>query len=215
LDLQKAATAKFDLSEDNPTAVKLLVQYMYEEEYTPELPDGTTSMGVRTFLSLKQGLKINKEYHYKFPHTCKSECPSPDHNVCPHHECWPKSCGEQCLDFVCNQCCLTFGPVPSGDASQMLLHARLYELGDKYDVVGLKDLAREKFYRACAVYWDSEHFAAAAYHAFSTTPENDKGLRDIVISTILSHMALLNKPAVKELLDELEMSVHELAQNVS
>ena len=85
---------------------------------------------------------------------------------------------------------------------QMLLHAKMYELGDKYDVVGLKELAREKFQIWCERYWDEEDFAAAARCAFSTTPDKDAGLRDVVVRTVSGHIDLLNKPAVAAILNE-------------
>lgn len=78
----------------------------------------------------------------------------------------------------------------------------MYEIGDKYAVTGLKQLAREKFFRAACSFWDSDDFAPAAHHAFSTTPEHDKGLRDIVKNTISQHMSLLNKPGIEILCTE-------------
>jgi hypothetical protein len=78
----------------------------------------------------------------------------------------------------------------------------MYEIVDKYLVVGLKDLARAKFDRACAKYWDDELFAPAAHHVLSTTPEYDKGLRDVVSRVISEHIVLLNKPSVEALLEE-------------
>jgi hypothetical protein len=78
----------------------------------------------------------------------------------------------------------------------------MYEIGDKYDVLGLKQLSLAKFSLACDEHWNSDQFAPAAHHAFSTTPEDDKGLRDIVTKTIADHMKLLKKPAVEALLNE-------------
>lgn len=83
-----------------------------------------------------------------------------------------------------------------------MLHAQMYEVGDKYDVTGLKELAREKFLRACVEYWDDDRFAAAANYAFTTTPEDDRGLRDVVSNIISQHMDLLEKSAVEALLTE-------------
>jgi hypothetical protein len=148
------------------------------------------------------GVKLSG-YHYVFPHTCKSGCPPPQYNVCPHHQCLPETCKDSCVGFVCKFCCPDFVlPPAEGDASQLLLHAKMYEIADKYDVVGLKELAREKFLRACAVYWDDEHFAPAAYYAFSTTMDDDMSLRDIVGKVISEHILMLNKPAVLALLHE-------------
>ncbi|KAF2134918.1 hypothetical protein P153DRAFT_279961, partial [Dothidotthia symphoricarpi CBS 119687] len=190
----EAAESKVDLPEDEPPDVKLLIQYMYESEYEPTLESMTEQ------LSTFQGVK-KLGYHYQFPHTCTPpNCPD-EYMVCPHHECRPNSCNENCVKFVCAMCCQSTTAKP-GSASQILLHAKMYEFADKYDVSGLKELAREKFSSACLRYWDSDYFAPAAHHAFSTTPEEDKGLRDIVISTVSNHMDVLNKPAMEAVLNE-------------
>ena len=79
----------------------------------------------------------------------------------------------------------------------------MYEIADKYDVVGLKGLVAEKFSRACQHFWNDAVFAAAAHHVFTTTPDHDKGLRDIVSKTISQHMPeLVKKPEVEALLTE-------------
>jgi hypothetical protein len=56
----------------------------------------------------------------------------------------------------------------------MMLHSQMYEVADKYDVPGLKELAKKKFSLACAVFWDSGEFAVAAEHAYTTTMEDDE-----------------------------------------
>jgi hypothetical protein len=84
----------------------------------------------------------------------------------------------------------------------MVLHAKLYKLGDKYNVLGLKDLSRRKFLRACVKYWNHDQLPTAADYAFTTTTEDDKGLWEITCNLISLHMELLNKPAVEALLHE-------------
>jgi hypothetical protein len=76
----------------------------------------------------------------------------------------------------------------------------MYELADKYEVVGLKELAKEKFSRGCKRFWDTPDFPIAAFHAFSTTPEEDKGLRDCVSRSIATNMQLVRKPKIRALL---------------
>jgi hypothetical protein len=78
----------------------------------------------------------------------------------------------------------------------------MYEVGDKYDVVGLKQLACEKFSGVCSEHWDSTEFAPAAHYAFSTTLENDTGLTRVIIRTVSENINLLNKPEVEALLNE-------------
>ena len=89
-----------------------------------------------------------------------------------------------------------------GSANQLLLHAKMYQIADKYDVDGLKDVAEEKFCRACHHFWNDPCFPVAAHHAFSSTLDNDKSPRNIVSSTISKHMELVDKPEIKALMIE-------------
>jgi hypothetical protein len=78
----------------------------------------------------------------------------------------------------------------------------MYEIADKYDVEGLKELAHEKFKLSCNTFWDDDTFSIAAHYAFCTTMADDKGLRDIVSSTISEHMELIQKAEIQTLLAE-------------
>ena len=177
--------------------MKLLLQFFYEGEYNPLLPSPD-----RTDLDEagKPKLTVLRKpgYHYDFPHTCKPHCPEPAYMVCPHHHCTPKRCGEKCINFICKDC--TNAVPPDGDADQLLIHAMMYELADKYDVAGLRHLAEEKFYRSCAAFWNTEQFAIAAEHALISTPESDTGLRQVLCQTITTHIKLLNVPSIVTLL---------------
>jgi hypothetical protein len=212
---QDPETKSIDLPEDEPLVVKLMIQYFYEGEYDPKLPDGGCMDMVKARLPVPPSTTPKKRvgghggytFTYGFPHSCSrnhyGDC---DIAVCPHHICGIQ-CDTNCREFTCRHCDPGPAPAPThppaqGGASQLLLHAKLYEIADKYDVSGLKELAREKFLRACTQFWSSELFAPAAHYAFSTTPEKDKGLRDVISNIISQHMTLLNKPAVEALLTE-------------
>lgn len=78
----------------------------------------------------------------------------------------------------------------------------MYELADKYNIVGLKELSKGKFEIGCSAFWDTDTFPVAAQYAFSTTVEEDKGLRDIVIFTIATRPQLIKKPEIQVLLKE-------------
>lgn len=175
------------MPDDDREAVKLLVQYLYEADYEPKISDALVG-------------KIYKAsgFSYGFPHNCHScELYYPDRNICPHHTCG-QHCDYDCHAFACKICT----PLIEGSASQLLTHAQLYELADKYSVVGLKALCQEKFKRACLHFWNDENFSVAANYVFSTTPDHEKGLRDIVSTTISKHMILLKKPEIEALMTE-------------
>jgi len=140
----------------------------------------------------------------EFPHTCAAynsynqrQCRN---TICPHHVCC-SSCSGNCSDFTCNICS---PPLPSldGTADQILTHAKMYEIGEKYEVMGLKELSQQKFSRACEHFWNDPKFSIAAYHAFSTTPDHDKGLRDLVSKAISKHLELVEKPEIEAVLTE-------------
>ncbi|KAH7366587.1 hypothetical protein BKA66DRAFT_193310 [Pyrenochaeta sp. MPI-SDFR-AT-0127] len=192
---KEAAEAKIDLPEDEPAVVKLLIQFLYEGEYEPKLPDSEYRKADGSYTVTAP--KVSR-FHYQFPHTCRRGCPAPDYDVCPHHSCKHDTCKEKCENFICAVC--TAPPPPDGGAAQLLLHAQLYESGDKYDIPALKHLAREKFDRAAKSFWNADEFSHAVEHACLTTPESDFGLRDIIINTISAHIELLNKPSIIQLL---------------
>ncbi|KAF2279791.1 uncharacterized protein EI97DRAFT_482573 [Westerdykella ornata] len=81
-----------------------------------------------------------------------------------------------CGDGKCSYKCAAFicrECVPLPEMG-LLTHSKLYKMGDKY-----------------------------AHHAFTSTPEHDKGLRDIVSRTISSHRSLMKKPEIEALMLEL------------
>jgi hypothetical protein len=141
-------------------------------------------------------------YIYEFPHTCAQYSVScGKFCICPHHICGV-DCNVNCKGFVCNKCARPELRKTDGPASQLLTHAKMYEIAERYDVVGLKDLAREKFKLGCRTFWDDDAFSTAAHYAFCSTMEDDKGLRDVVSSTISEHIGLIHKAEVQTLLAE-------------
>ena len=105
---------------------------LYEAEYDPTLPN----------------LSIDGIPAQTVPQSCVSE--TDDDSSCrylwerrtvgPHHHCGG-DCSYKCEAFVCNKCLAI--------TDKMLLHAKTYEMADKYDVVGLKAICIEKHKRAC------------------------------------------------------------------
>lgn len=86
----------------------------------------------------------------------------------------------------------------------MLLHAKMYEMGDEYHVEGVRILSGKNFTVACTTRWDTDEFPQAAHYAISTTLETDRGLRDTVCRIIAKNTDLLNKHAIEILLTEVD-----------
>jgi hypothetical protein len=207
---KEAKSGVIDLPEDEPEVIRLLIQYLYEAEYNPVLPTG-----VQGEISVATPPR-DAGYHYDFPHSCRGanrvvnntvlSVSCTKRTVCPHHACGA-ACRFDCHYFSCEICTAPSSlppslPLPAGTAEDLLLHAKMYEVADKYDIPDLKDLAKAKFEASCRHFWDTPSFAIAARHAFSTTVEDDRGLRDIVSATISEHLELMHDLEVGAVMDE-------------
>ncbi|KAB5531395.1 hypothetical protein GE09DRAFT_1146941 [Coniochaeta sp. 2T2.1] len=64
--------------------------------------------------------------------------------------------------------------------SNLVIHSRVYALGEKYAVEGLMAVALAKFVSEAKVHWESKDFLQAVEYIYSATPEHDRGLRDAV-----------------------------------
>lgn len=76
--------------------------------------------------------------------------------------------------------------------SHLLLHTRVYELAEKYDIPSLKQLAKSKFEMEMACYYDSPEFAESIEEVYCTTIDSDRGLRDVVLQAFKNHPQLAN-----------------------
>ena len=100
-------------------------------------------------------------------------------------------------------------PAPAAldvDPADLVIHVRLYAVAEKYEIKGLKSLALRKFRVTADNAWDTKEFLAAAAEAYTSTVEQDRGLRDVVIETIHNHRSLLDKPSAQAVFKQLNIS---------
>ena len=70
---------------------------------------------------------------------------------------------------------------------RMMNNVLVYAVAEKYDIPDLKDLAKTKFQNLAWSKWPHDHFYALAEAVFSTTPDTDMGLRQIVLDLCEQH----------------------------
>ena len=88
--------------------------------------------------------------------------------------------------------------------SPMTFDARVYSIADKYEVLMLKSLAKEKFKQAVKTCWNMDDFPETLIEVYSSTPRTDRGLRDLVVEIVCKHIqALLEKQDFQTALDEI------------
>ena len=69
----------------------------------------------------------------------------------------------------------------------LLTNAEIYAAADFYDIPSLKKLAQVKMKKCVLSLWEHEEFPQAVRIAYTSTLPKDRGLRDIVLKTILEH----------------------------
>ena len=77
------------------------------------------------------------------------------------------------------------GAVPHD--ARMMNNVLVYAVAEKYDIPELKDLAKHKFQTLASSKWPHDEFQAIVECVFTTTPDNDMGLRQIVLDLCEKH----------------------------
>ena len=70
---------------------------------------------------------------------------------------------------------------------RMMNNVLVYAVAEKYDIPDLKDLAKGKFQSLARSKWPHDDFYALAERVFSTTPDADMGLRQVVLDICEEH----------------------------
>ncbi|KAM0805987.1 BTB/POZ protein, partial [Usnea florida] len=70
---------------------------------------------------------------------------------------------------------------------RMMTNVLVYAVAEKYDIPELKDLAKHKFGTLARSKWPQDGFHAVTEAVFSTTPDTDMGLRQIVMDICSEH----------------------------
>lgn len=222
---QEAIKNEITLPDDEPGLVKLMIDYLYQLEYDfrPEAPNGIiiiteeelepvhvvepespVAQVIGRFEDLSARLS-ESENEFWMPKTKKTKGKKRGRLVSPKG--YPSPPAQNPTPppppppppppFISDR--------TSSESSQIELniHAQMYALADKYGIHDLKDLAREKFAEAASNDWDGGGFPLAVQTVYSSTPDSDHGLRDVVVDTLSRHKKLLEKPDVEELVKEI------------
>ena len=105
----------------------------------------------------------------------------------------------QAFDCLCQPC--TQSQDNDIRSSDLLLHAKVYILAEKYIIGGLKSLALSKFRTLALQCWDTNDFLNVVSEVYTSTIDADRGLRDVVLEIISVHWGLLDREEMKTLLE--------------
>ncbi|KAK4171227.1 hypothetical protein QBC36DRAFT_305438 [Triangularia setosa] len=150
---------KFDLPDDDPRLVHIMVHYLYHFEYDVQL----------------------------------------------HHECGHFGGLETDGDGT---------DVSEPIRDVLVTHAKVYALAEKYMIRGLKAVTLRQFKAAATVKpFVSLHiidFLQATWGVYTSTIEDDRGLRDIVVETLYKHSQWLDREEVRDVVKGLGALTYDL-----
>lgn len=94
--------------------------------------------------------------------------------------------------------------------TRLHVHAQMYSLGDKYDLAGLKKEAARRFGEDIQIPGDGKYETTLALLSvvetvYETTPDSDRGLRNLVVRHIFQRYGIASKYFVEELDTALEV----------
>ncbi|KAI4202519.1 MAG: hypothetical protein LQ350_002462 [Teloschistes chrysophthalmus] len=86
------------------------------------------------------------------------------------------------------------------DTQTLAVNAGMYIMGDRYNLLELKDLAKAKFTTALQSSWDKENLPEVIRTIYDNTLPSDRGLRDCLVPIFKAHKATLRaRPAFMQL----------------
>jgi transcriptional accessory protein Tex/SPT6 len=82
--------------------------------------------------------------------------------------------------------------------NKLTLYAKIYSLGEKYGIQGLKALSLSEFQKEVEDPWNMQDFIYAVKEVFTSTVEGDRGLRDVIVQAIVEHPDLLDEEQLRD-----------------
>jgi hypothetical protein len=200
-----------DLPEDDPEMIRRLVTYLYLGDYDP-----TNSWNLLKFAGIDQHgstCTTSPTYHprtgaYNFSMSEPCACLSPNLKKV---EQLPGPLLQALPPSEVDQTGLRKTAEEVQVLSPLTIHAAMYALGDKYQVQGLSQIAKEKFESCLHHHANSSDFVSAVQVAYTSTPESNRGLRDAVLSAFRAHFGVdvAKIPGAEARLDAIdELSLH-------
>ncbi|KAK3693262.1 hypothetical protein B0T22DRAFT_369871 [Podospora appendiculata] len=92
----------------------------------------------------------------------------------------------------------------------LVTHAKVYALAEKYMIRGLKAVALRQFKAAATVSLDINDFLQATWEVYTSTIDDDRGLRDVVVETLYKNSQWLDKEEVRDVVKGLGALTYDL-----
>ncbi|KAF4459178.1 speckle-type poz [Fusarium albosuccineum] len=165
---QESQTGVINLPEDDPLTVKLMLHYLYHQDYSHEPPAGTDVFKPYLAPVIPVHVDAARDISPRMKKRMRSTIPPP-----------------------------TPPPMPT-TVPNLPIHVKVYALAEKYAIEDLKAVALKKFRIEAKEHWQSQDFIDAIQEVYTSTVDSDRGLRDVLVGIICLHMELLDRPSFQD-----------------
>jgi hypothetical protein len=210
-----------DLGDDDPQAVKLMIDHLYLEDYDPNL---TPASGSSTPVESKDGCE-NIERTADVVQTEESFFGSAQ----SVEDMWGLNRKKTKKDVKKGTNWIVAPPEPEpepepepllpvttpakGDVSSsfMEMHAKVFAIASKYDIKPLERIARQKLKDQTKCNWNIADLTAAMAIVFGQTPESELKLRRILKDVIVEHaLTLVQDPGFEDAVSRIDGLAYDL-----
>ncbi len=99
--------------------------------------------------------------------------------------------------------------------SLLQLHARMFALGDRYDIPGLREAAVKKYSSRCAAIPEPVEFIESIYNVYERTPTSIKQLRNAACTLMRKNLLeMLDDKTVATVYEKVLVEVPEFTRNM-
>ncbi|KAM0283255.1 hypothetical protein ACHAQH_002549 [Verticillium albo-atrum] len=214
--MQEEQTSEVDLSEHNPQAVKLLVDFFYDLDYTPSHSVAGQAKEPELEETTPKFIGPYDEHEQLSPGaettTGSDGFPTVDQKK-------KKMCKEQRLrrrrelKARVSTSAYANSELNPGELAQalhgktfLLEHCHVYALAEYFQVDELKTLAASKFLTEAEKHWNHPDFFEAIQEVYRTSARNDRILRGMVVDVLYKHKELLGHHEYQVVISQLDLS---------
>lgn len=183
--LQEALTGEIHLEHDDPMIVEKMISFLYTLDYA----DNTPHQHLDVNPSVSMPIAVESESTTRpaaSPPVIEQEATTLD---LPHSEAF------EIYKTVTEPIAEEPQPAIADNTDQitpLVLNARVYIMGERYDIYALRHLAQQKFEaRAKNDGWNSEVFSLAIREVYEWTTDQDQGLRQLVVTIAAENITTL------------------------
>ncbi|KAM0370880.1 hypothetical protein ACHAO7_011529 [Fusarium culmorum] len=200
--------AKIDINlpDDDPVAVKMMINYLYTQSYVPpEAPAASESETTSTQKLKPEPVSAKRQCVsqaspsglFSAPASTASPRPVPSQpraqvSGVRRDSHWGSSSGPPKNPFAPTHAAPASDPPAPPRPPNLVLHAKVYQLGEKYGIKDLMALSLYKFRDEAVNHHHSDSFRHAARFVYGSTVTQDRGMRNAVVQAVKTNIDLLD-----------------------